>query len=335
MTATTALRRLLLALPTLAGVVVVVFVILRMVPGDPIAMMVPSEASAEEVERLRAAYGLDKPIPVQFAIYLGDLARGDFGTSITFKQDVLELVLHKLPATLELAFVAVVISVVLGIALGLGAAHWRGRWPEALIDGLNAISLAIPEFLWGLLLILVFAVFLPYLPISGRLDPSLALDFATRFYLFESVLSGDVKATGHLLSYLALPAVALALPMLAVIARVLKTSLLEVLTQDYIVLARVKGFRSAWILIRHALPNALVPTVTLTGIHFIFLIGGTVLVELVFAYPGMGNMVFTAVINRDLPLIQGLTLVFAALFIVLNALIDLLYVVLDPRVSHG
>jgi peptide/nickel transport system permease protein len=123
--------------------------------------------------------------------------------------------------------------------------------------------------------------------------------------------------------------------MLAVIARVLKTSLLEVLTQDYIVLARVKGFRSVWILVRHALPNALVPTVTLTGIHFIFLVGGTVLVELVFAYPGMGNMVFTAVINRDLPLIQGLTLVFAALFILLNALIDLVYVFLDPRVSHG
>ena len=335
MTAATALRRLLLALPTLAGVIVVVFVILRLVPGDPIAMMAPSEASAEEVARLRAAYGLNEPIHVQFAIYLGDLAQGDFGTSITFKQDVLELVLQKLPATLELTFVAIVISITFGLAFGLCAAYWRGRWPEMLIDGLNSLSLAIPEFRWGLLLILVFAVFLPYLPISGRLDPSLGLSFETRFYLIESLATGNFAAAGHLLTHLALPAIALALPMLAVIARVLKSSLLEVLTQDYIVLARVKGFRSAWILVRHALPNALVPTVTLTGIHLIFLVGGTVLVELVFAYPGMGNMVFTAVINRDLPLIQGLTLVFAALFIVLNVIIDLLYVVLDPRVSHG
>jgi len=333
--AATVLRRLAFALPTLAGVVVIVFVILRLVPGDPIAMMVPSEASAEEVATLRAAYGLDKPIHIQFAIYLGDLAHGEFGTSITFKQDVLELVLQKLPATLELAFVAIVISIVLGITLGLAAAFWRGRWPEALIDGSNSVSLAIPEFLWGLLLILLFAVFLPIMPISGRLNPSLGLDFVTKFYLFESLLTGNIDATIHLLSHLTLPALALALPMLAVIARVLKTSLLEILTQEYIVLARIKGFGSVWILLRHALPNALVPTVTLTGIHLIFLVGGTVLVELVFAYPGMGNMVFTAVINRDLPLIQGLTLVFAALFIVLNALIDLLYAVLDPRVSHG
>jgi dipeptide transport system permease protein len=333
--AMTVLRRLALALPTLVGVIVVVFVILRLVPGDPIAMMVSSEASAEEVASLRAAYGLDKPIYIQFAIYLGDLVRGDFGTSITFKQDVLELVLQKLPATLELAFVAIVISIVLGVALGLSAAFWRDRWPEALVDGLNSVFLAIPEFLWGLLLILMFAVFLPYLPISGRLDPSRAFEFVTKFYLFESLLTGKIGATIHLLTYLALPAVALALPMLAVIARVLKTSLLEVLIQDYIVLARIKGFRAIWILFRHALPNALVPTVTLTGIHLIFLVGGTVLVELVFAYPGMGNMLFTAVINRDLPLIQGVTLVFAALFVVLNSLIDLLYMVLDPRVSHG
>jgi dipeptide transport system permease protein len=333
--AMTVLRRLALALPTLVGVIVVVFVILRLVPGDPIAMMVSSEASAEEVASLRAAYGLDKPIYIQFAIYLGDLVRGAFGTSITFKQDVLELVLQKLPATLELAFVAIVISIVLGVALGLSAAFWRDRWPEALVDGLNSVFLAIPEFLWGLLLILMFAVFLPYLPISGRLDPSRAFEFVTKFYLFESLLTGKIGATIHLLTYLALPAVALALPMLAVIARVLKTSLLEVLIQDYIVLARIKGFRAIWILFRHALPNALVPTVTLTGIHLIFLVGGTVLVELVFAYPGMGNMLFTAVINRDLPLIQGVTLVFAALFVVLNSLIDLLYMVLDPRVSHG
>lgn len=328
------LRRLLLAIPTLFGVTVVVFVLLRIVPGDPIAMMIPGEATPEDIAKLRAVYGLDKSIPVQFGLYLAQLAQGNFGISISLKQDVLRLVLDRLPATLELACVAIVLSVTCGVTLALASTYWRGSWVENLVDGVNSIALAIPEFLWALLLILAFAVLVPLFPISGRIDPMRATAFSTQFYLFEALAKGEFGLARELLAHLALPAVALALPLIAVIARVLKSSLQEVMVQDYILLARVKGFSDLRILVREALPNALLPTITLTGVHFIFLVGGTVLVELIFSYPGIGNMLFGAASNRDLPLIQGVTIVFALLFILLNIAIDLAYALVNPRLRH-
>lgn len=328
------LRRLLLAIPTLFGVTVVVFVLLRIVPGDPIAMMIPGEATPEDIAKLRAVYGLDKSIPVQFGLYLAQLAQGNFGISISLKQDVLRLVLDRLPATLELACVAIVLSVTCGVTLALAATYWRGSWVENLVDATNSIALAIPEFLWALLLILAFAVLVPLFPISGRIDPMRATAFSTQFYLFEALAKGEIGLARELLAHLALPAIALALPLIAVIARVLKSSLQEVMVQDYILLARVKGFSDLRILVREALPNALLPTITLTGVHFIFLVGGTVLVELIFSYPGIGNMLFGAASNRDLPLIQGVTIVFALLFILLNIAIDLTYALVNPRLRH-
>ncbi len=334
MSAAALLRRLLLAIPTLFGVAVVVFVLLRVVPGDPIAMMVPGEATPEDVARLRASYGLDKSIVVQFGLYLGQLARGDFGVSISLKQEVLGLVLGRLPATLELAGVAITLALACGFALALAATYWRGSWIESAVDALNSIALAIPEFLWAMLLILAFAVLLPLFPISGRIDPMRATEFTTQFYLLESLARGEFALARELLGHLALPAVSLALPLTAVIARVLKASLQEVMVQDYILLARVKGFSDLRILTREALPNALLPTITLTGVHFIFLVGGTVLVELIFAYPGIGNMLYGAASNRDLPLIQGVTLVFAMLFILLNIAIELTYALANPRLRR-
>lgn len=334
MTPAAILRRLLLAIPTMFGVALVVFVLLRVVPGDPIAMMIPGEATPADIAKLRETYGLDKPIPQQFVVYLGQLARGDLGVSISLKQDVLKLVLARLPATLELACVAIVLSVFFGLVLGLAATFWRKTWLESGVDAVNSVALAIPEFLWALLLILGFAVLLPVFPISGRIDPVRAVAFTTQFYLFESIAKGNFSMARELLSYLALPAIALSLPLMAVIARVLKTSLAEVLVQDYILLARVKGFGSLRILLREALPNALLPTITVTGVHFIFLVGGTVLVELIFSYPGIGNMLFSAASNRDLPLIQGVTIVFALLFILINIAIDLTYALVNPRVTQ-
>ncbi|MEO8203261.1 MAG: ABC transporter permease [Betaproteobacteria bacterium] len=334
MSAAALLRRLLLAIPTLFGVAVVVFVLLRVVPGDPIAMMVPGEATPEDVARLRASYGLDKSIVVQFGLYLGQLARGDFGVSISLKQEVLGLVLGRLPATLELAGVAITLALVCGFALALAAIFWRGSWIESAVDALNSVALAIPEFLWAMLLILAFAVLLPLFPISGRIDPMRATEFTTQFYLLESLARGEFALARELLGHLALPAASLALPLTAVIARVLKASLQEVMVQDYILLARVKGFSDLRILTREALPNALLPTITLTGVHFIFLVGGTVLVELIFAYPGIGNMLYGAASNRDLPLIQGVTLVFALLFILLNIAIELTYSLANPRLRR-
>lgn len=334
MTPATILRRLLFAIPTMLGVAVVVFVLIRIVPGDPIAMMIPGEATPEDIARLRGTYGLDKSIPHQFVLYLVQLLHGNFGVSISLKQDVLGLVLAQLPATLELACVALTLSVAGGVGLALAATRWRGTRLEDFIDGVNSVALAIPEFLWALLLILAFAVLLPVFPISGRIDPVRAVQFSTQFYLLESIAKGNLSLARELLTHLALPATALSLPLIAVIARVLKSSLQEVLVQDYILLARVKGFGENRILFAEALPNALLPTITVTGVHLIFLVGGTVLVELIFSYPGIGNMLFGAASNRDLPLIQGVTIVFALLFILLNIAIDLVYTLVNPRVRQ-
>lgn len=328
-------KRLLMAVPTLLGVAVVVFVLLRVVPGDPIAMMIPPGAHEADITRLRVLYGLDQPIPVQLARWLGELAQGRFGSSISLRQPVVELVLGRLPATLELAFSAMVLATLSGVLLGIAAVYWRGRWPEAAVDGISGLALAIPDFLWGLLLILAFCVLLPLMPITGRLDPQLNTDFVTEFYLAESLLRGELAVTASLLAHLVLPTVALALPLTAMIARILKSALIEAMAQDYVLMARARGYGKARIIWREAFRNALVPVVTLGGVQFTFLLGGTVLVERIFSYPGLGNLAIDAVINRDLPLIQGVVLTFALLFIALNLLIDMSYVMLNPRVRHG
>jgi peptide/nickel transport system permease protein len=333
------LQRLLIRLLTMAvtlfGVAVIVFVLMRVVPGDPIAMMTPPGATAADVEKLRALHGLDKPVPEQFAIWLGRVAEGDFGTSISQRRSVLALIGERLPATLELALAAMAAAVLLGVALAVAGTWWRGRWPEAVIDAVTGLVLAIPDFLWALIFILVFGVAVAVLPISGRIDPRLEFGFVTQFYLAESLLRGAFGVFATLLAHLVLPAAALALPLTAVITRVLKSSLAEAMTQDYVRMAAVRGFPRLRIIMGEALGNALIPTVTLTGVQFTFLIGGTVLVERIFAYPGIGNMAIEAVINRDLPLIQGVVLTFALLFIAINLAVDMSYALLNPRLRHG
>jgi ABC-type dipeptide/oligopeptide/nickel transport system permease component len=324
-----------MAVPTLFGVAIVVFVLLRVVPGDPIAMMIPPGAREADIGRLRALYGLDAPILVQFGHWLADVASGKFGSSISLRQPVVGLILSRLPATLELALAAMVLATAVGILLGVAATFWRGRWPEAAVDGFAGLAMAIPDFLWGLMFVLALGVLLPVLPISGRIDPRLETNFATGFYLLESILRGQFAVTASLLSHLVLPMVALALPLTAAVARVLKSALNEAMAQDYVLMARARGFSPLRIIWREAFRNALVPTVTLSGVQFAFLLGGTVLIERIFSYPGIGNLAIGAVIDRDLPLIQGVVLTFAVLFIALNLLIDMTYALLNPRIRHG
>jgi len=329
------LKRLLWALPTLFGVAVVVFVLVRVVPGDPIAMMLPPGATAEDVGRLRALYGLDAPIAQQFVQWMGDVLRGNFGTSISLRDGVAALVLSRLPATLELVVVAVAVACAAAAIAAVGAVYFRGRWPEHVVDGVAGVVLAIPDFLWGLLFVLVLGVLLPMLPISGRVDPTLDFNPVTGFYVFEALARLDRAALADLARHIVLPALALALPLAAALTRVLKGSLVEAMNQDYVTLARVKGYSRSRILWRVALRNALIPTVTLTGVQFSFLIGGTVLIEYIFSYPGIGNLAIAAVNQRDLPLIQGLVLTFAVLFILTNLIVDMAYSVLDPKVRQS
>ncbi|WP_199525758.1 ABC transporter permease [Rhodosalinus halophilus] len=320
---------------TLFGVAVVVFVVIRVAPGDPIAMMLPPGASEADIERLRGLYGLDKTVVEQFFIWLGGVVQGDFGTSISLRQDVLTIVLGRLPATLELATMALVIACALGLLLAVLGTRRRGRRAEAAVDLWNGMTLSIPDFLWGLIFILLFAVAIPLFPVSGRINPQLNPDYVTNFLLLESILRFDFAVTGNLLRHMALPALALALPLSAVIAQVLKQSLKEVMGLDYVMLARAKGFSEFAVIWREALRNAILPTLTLAGVQFTFLIGGTVIVEKLFSYEGLGNLAIDAVINRDLPLIQGIVLVFAVLFILINLAVDLLYATLNPRLRNG
>ena len=329
------LTRVATTIITLFGVAVIVFVVIRVVPGDPIAMMLPPGATETDIARLQALYGLDKSIPQQFFIWLSGVVQGDFGTSITSRQPVLGLVLSRLPATLELSVMALVIAVVIGGFMALTGTRLRDTKTEGGIDIANGMALSVPDFLWGLVLILVFGVFWPVFSISGRVSPQLVPEFATSFFLFESVLRLRFDLWLDLVSHMLMPALALAIPLAAIIGQLLKQSLKETMHLDYVTLARTKGYGENHVIIREALRNAILPTLTLIGVQFTFLIGGTVIIERLFSYEGLGNMAIDAVINRDLPLIQGIVVLFALLFTVVNLVVDMLYAVLNPRLRHA
>jgi peptide/nickel transport system permease protein len=324
-----------MALLTLAGVAIVVFVLLRVVPGDPVAMMISPGAGPADIAALKAHYGLDAPLATQFWIWLRAAVTGDFGVSISLHRDVMDVLFNRLPATIELAVLALAVALVIGGAIAVVGTLFRRTIVETAIDGINGIFLAVPDFIWALALVLVFAVALPILPLTGRIDPALAEGFGTRFYLAESVLTGRFAVASNILAHMTMPTLALALPLAAVIVRLLKQSLKEAMVQDYVLLARIRGFSELRLVLQEALRNAVGPTLALTGVQFTFLIGGTVIVERIFSYPGIGNLAIDAVINRDFPLIQGLVLMFGLIFILINVAVDAGVAALNPRLAHG
>ena len=331
----TILMRLISTAITLFGVAVIVFVVIRVVPGNPIAMMLPPGATEADIARLEAQYGFDKSIYEQFAIWLNGVVQGDFGTSIAARQPVSNLVLNRLPATLELSMLALTIAVLVGGTLALLGTLYRNSKTEGVIDVTAGMALSIPDFLWGLVLILLFGVLWPVFHISGRISPSLNIDFSTNFYLIEAIVRLRFDVVGDLIAHMFMPALALAIPLAAIIAQLLKQSLKETMHLDYVTLARSKGYAERSVITREALPNAILPTLTLVGVQFTFLIGGTVIIERLFSYEGLGNMAIDAVINRDLPLIQGIVILFALLFTLINLAVDMLYTVLNPRLRHA
>jgi ABC-type dipeptide/oligopeptide/nickel transport system permease component len=329
------LKRLAMAIVTLAGVAVVVFVLLRVVPGDPIAMMISPGAGPKEIAALRAHYGLDGSLLSQFANWVRAMLHGDFGVSISLRRSVLEVLGERLPATLELALAALEFATVLGGLVAVVGAMARRTRLESFIDATTGLLLAVPDFVWALALALVFGVALPILPLSGRVDPAVSSGMITPFYYTESLLRLRFDVFIDVSRHLVLPVLALGLPLAAVIARVLKGALNEEMAQDYILLAKLKGMSPVRQVVQEALLNAIGPTLALTGVQLTFLIGGTVIIERIFAYPGIGNMAIEAVINRDLPLIQGLVLAFAVIFIAINIVVDLLVVLFNPKLRHG
>jgi peptide/nickel transport system permease protein len=319
-----ALKRLLLLVPTLLGVATVVFFLVRLVPGDPAVVFLGENATPEAVEELRRRLGLDLPWPVQLAHYLGGIASGDLGRSIFQSDAVLDIVLGRLPATLELAVASILLALVSGVAMGIVAALHRGSMGDLIVMALAQLGVSMPVFWLGILLVAFFAVELSWLPAVGRGEsfvPALA-----------TALSGRPGALLDALAHLTLPALALGWSTAAVTSRLVRASLLDTLHEDYVRHARAQGIPERRVVTGHALRNALLPVVSMIGVRFGALLGGSILTESVFGWPGIGQLAVTAISQRDFPLVQGIVLVFAAMFLLLNLAVDLCYGLLDPRI---
>jgi ABC-type dipeptide/oligopeptide/nickel transport system permease component len=325
------LRRLLLAIPTLLLLSMVVFVVLRMLPVDPLAMLLPASATAADAAALRQQLGFDKPIPQQFLIWLWEAVNGNLGSSINFRQPVVQLMLAAVPATLELTLTGLLLALVISVPGGVLAFVLHQRRHEAAADLIVALMQSVPSFLWSLLLILAFGVFWPVLPFSGRVGDGVTLPDITGFALVDLLLVGRFEAWLSAVSHLLLPALALALGFAPLVIRVLRSSLIDAANEPYVEVARLRGLSETRILWRHMLKNASLPTITMIGVQFGFLFGGALLVEMIFGFPGVGNLMVQAVKGNDLPLIQGIALIFCVLMLVITVIVDVLYAVLNPR----
>jgi peptide/nickel transport system permease protein len=305
-----------------------------MIPADPAKYAAGLDATADQIERVKQDLGLNRPLPEQYLIYLRNLARGDLGTSIITKRPVLEDLRDYLPATLELTLYAVLAIILIGVPLGIISATQRGGVIDMLSRILATLWVAMPVFVFALLLQLIFYLKLGWLPAGERLDSGIQLTRITGFMTVDALLQGNWVALKSAVLHLILPVLALALARVAIVSRMTRSSMLDVLSADYIRTARAKGLRDRTVLYRHALKNASMPVVTTIGTQVGFLLGGAVLVEAIFQWPGMGRYAVSSITSVDFPAVMGVTLVTSALFVLVNLLVDLLYVFVDPRINY-
>ncbi len=351
------IRRLIMAIPVLLGILIVTFALARMIPGEPCKAMLGEKATPEVCERFTIRYGLDKPITTQFGIYARDILRGDFGDSIRFSRPVTIILIERLPLTIELGTIALLIAISIGIPLGILSAVKRNSfWDVFTMIGAN-IGVSMPVYWLGLMLQFAFAILLKdtlfQLPPSGRLAPGLVaipfyevwgwelaketfgyhfLEFFSNMYIFNSLITGDWKIFGDAIKHMILPAMALSTIPLAIIARMTRSSMLEVMKQDYIRTARSKGLKQNKVILKHAFRNALLPVVTIIGLQVGTIFAGAVLTESIFGLAGVGRILFEAITARDYPIIQAFTVVIAAGYVFINLVVDLSYVFIDPRI---
>jgi peptide/nickel transport system permease protein len=330
------LRRLAFMVLVLAGMTVITFTLTHVVPGDPARLLAGQHATAEQVRTVAHMYGLDRPIPTQFWIYLNGLLHGDLGMSLTNRRPVMQDLAQFLPASMELTFSAVVLVVIVGLPVGLIAGVRRGQPIDHFLRFLTVGGVSMPIFWFGILLQIVFYKELNLLPIGGRLG---IIDIeppqVTGFYLIDALLAGDLPTFGSALLHLILPASALAAGSIAVISRMMRASVIEILDADHVRTARAKGLKASIVLRRHVFRNALIPTTTVLGLQIGALLAGNVLAEVVFNWPGIGLYAVNAIRNLDYPAIMGVTLVISIIYVFVNLLVDIAYVVLDPRISYG
>lgn len=329
------LRRVLILIPLLLAISIVVFFMIHLIPGDPVQIMLGDKGSEEDVARLRSELGFDQPLHIQYLKFLGNLLQGDLGRSIRNRNPVIYEIRASFPATIELTVLSMIFASFIGIAAGIVSAIKQ----YSLVDNLTMVGallgISMPVFWVGMMLMLIFGSRLGWLPISGRISRVTDLEVLTNFYILDSIITQNWAALRSTISHLILPAITLATIPVAMIARMTRSTTLEVLNQDYIRTARAKGLSEKVVILKHVLKNALIPVVTIIGLQFGSFLGGAVLTETVFARAGVGRLLINGILGRDFPVIQGAVIVIASFFVFINLIVDILYSYLDPRIHYS
>ena len=329
------LRRLIGTIPIILLISLLVFLLIHAAPGDPADMLLSDEASPQDIADARHRWGLDQPIYIQYLRFLMNMLTGNFGMSFRYSDPVMKLIWEHLPATIELAVVSLLIALVLGIPLGV----WAGAKPNSWADNFGSIfgffGISMPSFWFGIMLILVISGTFNWLPSSGRSTYGIARGSETDFYIVDSLLAGNWRAAWDGVQHIIMPAIALGTNMMGIIMRVTRSSVLEIIHEDYVRTARAKGVGERTVLWRHVLRNALIPIVTVVGLELGTLLSGSIIVETVFAWPGSGSLLISAIQSRDYPLITGTVITYTVAFVMINFTIDILYAVFDPRIRFG
>ena len=343
-------RRLISVIPTLLGVTIIIFLLLRLIPGDPAIAMLGEHAAQENVERIREQLGLNRPLFLdrealrqgdvkgffdsQYIRYLGRLVQGDLGNSIHRRIAIADALKLRFPATIELASLSMLVAILVGVPVGITSAARRGSWLDSVSMVGSLIGVSMPIFWLGLMEIMLFAVFLHWFPSGGRLNPTIEVKSMTNFILIDCIITGNGEALVNALKHLVMPVLALATIPTSIIARMTRSSMLDVLQEDYIRTAHAKGLRESTVLSRHALKNAFLPIITIIGLQTGSLLAGAVLTETIFSWPGIGKWVYDAILGRDYPIVQGGTLLITLVIVFVNMLVDISYAFLDPRIRY-
>lgn len=327
-------KRMLQLIPVLLGMTFIVFLIIRAIPGNPAQIILGQQATKESVEALTIKLGLDNPWYVQYFKYLGDLFKGDLGESMRTRAPVSDEIWPYLAATFELALFAIVIAVIIGINAGIISAWFQNSWFDYMAMILALIGVSMPIFWLGLMGQWVFSVENPWLPTGGREEVRDPINAITNLYVIDTIIQGRFDQLWQVFRHLILPGLALATIPMAIIARMTRSSMLEVMRSDYIRTARAKGQKMFWVVYKHALKNAIIPVLTIIGLQMGMLLGGAILTETIFAWPGVGRYIYDAIGYRDYPVIQSSILIVALFFVMINLLVDLLYSLIDPRIKY-
>ncbi len=329
------LERLLTTIPVIIGIAVIVFLFMRLTPGDPVDIMMGKAGVVTEaqVKALQDEFNLNEPLHVQLYIFFKGLFSGDLGNSITRRAPVTKLIKDALPATIELAIAALLVSLILALPIGIISAVKQNSIFDKVAMAGSFVGISMPAFWLGIVLMIIFSVNLKWLPTQGRLGYMVSIRHLTGFYIIDSVLTGNVPALIDALKHLLLPAITLGASMAAIIARVMRSSMLEVLKQDYVMLAKAKGLPEWIVVIKHCVKNAIMPTITVVGMQVGVLLGGNMIVESVFGWPGLGRLVVDAIFNRDYPLVQGVVMFYALTFVMANFVVDVIYTYINPKIE--